>query len=90
MEREIIQKRAFLDVLIMIVLAASILLVYWQVKGFDFVSFDDYMYVRDNPLVRQGLTANNIRWAVTSMDAGNWHPLTWVSHMADVEFCDLS
>ena len=67
-------------------LSVSILVVYVQVKDFDFLSLDDYMYVRDNPIVAQGLTSENIRWAFTSMYAGNWHPLTWLSHMADVTF----
>src|SRR5229473_2766545 len=32
-----------------------------------------------------GLSWQNIRWAFESFDAANWHPLTWLSHMLDVQ-----
>lgn len=50
-----------------------------------FVAFDDDLYVTANPLVLGGLTARGVGQAFTSFHAGNWHPLTWLSHMADVE-----
>ncbi len=51
----------------------------------EFIKFDDHRYVTDNPHVRTGLTWANVRWALTAGYASNWHPLTWVSHMCDVE-----
>src|SRR5262249_42589385 len=48
-----------------------------------FVSYDDGVYVLDNPHVRAGLTGGGIAWAATATYAGNWHPLTWISHMID-------
>ena len=51
-----------------------------------FVSYDDGVYVLENPHVRAGLTAGGIAWAATATYAGNWHPLTWVSHMIDWSF----
>jgi Flp pilus assembly protein TadD len=51
----------------------------------DFVNFDDQLYVTANPTVQRGLTAANVRWALTATVAGNWHPLTWVSHMLDCQ-----
>jgi protein O-mannosyl-transferase len=77
------------DTLIIVFLTVSILAVYWQVKDFDFVSFDDYQYVRDNPHVIQGLSVTNIKWAITSLYAANWHPITWLSHMTDRELFGL-
>jgi protein O-mannosyl-transferase len=50
-----------------------------------FVNYDDEPYVVENPHVTRGLTSEGIRWAFTQSHASNWHPLTWVSHMADVE-----
>lgn len=52
---------------------------------YEFVSFDDYTYVRDNPHVQAGLTRASLRWALTSFDALNWHPLTWISLELDRE-----
>jgi len=51
-----------------------------------FVNYDDPDYITENAHVRQGLSWSNIRWAFTATDAYNWHPLTWISHMADVQF----
>jgi tetratricopeptide (TPR) repeat protein len=52
----------------------------------DFVGYDDPVYVTDNPHVRQGLTLADISWAFAATEAGNWHPLTWLSHQLDVSF----
>jgi len=54
-----------------------------------FVYFDDDQYVFENPPVVRGLTAEGVRWAFTTGHASNWHPLTWLSHMADVEWFGL-
>jgi tetratricopeptide (TPR) repeat protein len=82
--------RYYSDIFIYAFLCVSILSVYWQVLTFDFISFDDYMYVRDNPIVRQGITFEGIKWAFATMYAGNWHPLTWLSHMMDIEIFGLN
>jgi tetratricopeptide (TPR) repeat protein len=49
----------------------------------EFVNFDDYQYVRDNPHVHAGLTPASVWWATTSLAANNWHPLTWMSLQLD-------
>jgi hypothetical protein len=59
--------------------------VYSQVAGHGFVNFDDPQYVYENAHVLRGLTADGVVWAFTSGHASNWHPLTWLSHMLDVE-----
>ncbi|MCX5632879.1 MAG: tetratricopeptide repeat protein [Phycisphaerae bacterium] len=65
-------------------LAVSTLLVFWQVRNFDFVNYDDDMYVYENPHVLRGLTADGFISAFTSAPAGgNWLPLTWLSFMLD-------
>jgi hypothetical protein len=66
-------------------LVAATLLLYAPVRGFDYVQLDDPAYVTENPQVRAGLSWNGVAWAFTSGHAANWHPLTWLSHMADVE-----
>jgi Tfp pilus assembly protein PilF len=60
-------------------------LVYGQVVSFDFVDFDDYQYVTRNPAMARGITLDAVRWAFTSFYASNWHPLTWLSHLLDVQ-----
>ncbi|HWW03274.1 MAG TPA: tetratricopeptide repeat protein [Candidatus Acidoferrum sp.] len=51
----------------------------------EFINFDDTVYVTENSHVQQGLTWANVRWALTTSAAANWHPLTWLSHMLDWE-----
>jgi protein O-mannosyl-transferase len=55
-----------------------------------FVRIDDPLYVLNNPHVRQGMTWASLRWACTSADAQNWHPLTWLSLMLDSQCFGLS
>lgn len=63
---------------------------YWSVWENDFVNYDDPDYVLLNDQVKQGLTWNSIKWAYTAGHASNWHPLTWISHMADVSLFGLN
>jgi len=55
-----------------------------------FVSYDDEEYVLRNAHVRSGLTFGNAAWAVTATEAANWHPVTWISHMADVSLFGMA
>jgi|WetSurMetagenome_2_1015567.scaffolds.fasta_scaffold01238_7 protein O-mannosyl-transferase len=74
-----------------ILLLASVLLicgltflVYWRVSVARFlVSYDDELYVTRNAHVLTGPTPENIGWAFTTFETGNWHPFTWISHMLD-------
>ncbi len=66
------------------------LAVYWQTGNHDFINYDDNLYVTDNPRVKSGLTWAGARWAFTATHAANWHPLTWLSHMADMQLYGMS
>jgi len=79
----------YLELAICLFLAAATLAIYWQVMSHDFVNYDDYDYVTENPYVRTGLSKRSITWAFTSFHVGNWHPLTWLSHMLDCELFGL-
>lgn len=65
-------------------LVLATLLIYGQVRHHPFINFDDAQYVVENPLVAGGFTAEGAGRAFREPHAGNWHPLTWLSHMADV------
>jgi hypothetical protein len=54
-----------------------------------FLGLDDPAYITANPHVREGLTLGGVRWAATTFEAANWHPLTWISHMTDVRIFGL-
>ena len=70
---------------IYIFLGLATLLAFWRVTRCDFISFDDPQYVTENIHVQHGIAMEGIRWAFTTDHAGNWHPLTWVSLMLDVQ-----
>ena len=70
-------------------LVVSTLLIYWQVEQFDFLNYDDGAYVTDNGYVRDGLTVQGLVWAFTEFHESNWHPVTWLSHMLDVQLFGL-
>jgi hypothetical protein len=62
----------------------AVMAVYGQVLGHGFVSIDDPLYVSACAHVREGLTWKGFLWAWCNFDAANYHPLTWLSYMADV------
>jgi tetratricopeptide (TPR) repeat protein len=70
-------------------LVALVWATYWQAGANGFVAYDDPTYVQDNPVVRLGLTSHGLRWAFTHLVAANWHPLTVLSHMLDVQLFGL-
>jgi tetratricopeptide (TPR) repeat protein len=73
------------DWLVPLILVGAVLLAYASVLSAEFVNYDDQAYVTENRRVSGGLRAGNVAWALTAFEAGNWHPLTWISHMADCE-----
>jgi len=66
-------------------LIVSVVITYWPVQKLGFVRFDDPTYVTENPHVATGLTWSAVRWAFTSGYGANWHPITWLSHMLDIQ-----
>jgi tetratricopeptide (TPR) repeat protein len=75
--------------MIYLFLAIATLLVFWRVTICDFNNFDDPDYITINNHVKNGITLDGIRWAFTTDYFANWHPVTWISHMLDVQFFGL-
>src|SRR5208282_2036126 len=71
-------------------LVLATLLLYGPVTHHEFLTLDDRPYVTKNIHVSTGLNLGNVVWAFTSFHASNWHPLTWISHMADCQIFGLS
>jgi tetratricopeptide (TPR) repeat protein len=71
-------------------LAFATIAVYWPVTHFDFINLDDRDYVSRNPVVAQGLNWRGMQWAFQTGHAANWHPLTWLSHMLDVQLFGMN
>ena len=69
-------------------LVVVILTLYGRTHAHRFVAYDDPVYITENEMVARGLTMEGLRWAF-GFHAGNWHPLTWLAHMLDVELFGL-
>ncbi len=78
----------FLAPLAILVFLAA--LVFGRVGEFGYAPLDDYGYVVLRGQVRNGLSLDGFRWAFTTFSMSNWHPLTWLSHMADVSVFGLA
>ncbi len=70
-------------------LVFATLLLYGRVAHHEFLRYDDSQYVTDNIHVNTGLKPGNVGWAFSSFYEANWHPLTWISHMADCQLFGL-
>src|SRR5260370_25914862 len=72
------------------VLLASTIILYLPAFNAVFVNYDDPAYVTRNAHVLRGLSWSNVTWAFTATVEANWHPLTWISHMADLQMFGLN
>jgi hypothetical protein len=71
------------DVFVCVLLVVATFGVYLPVLRYPFVNYDDNVYITANRYVNMGLNWQNFNWAWTTMAAGNWHPVTWLSHQFD-------
>jgi protein O-mannosyl-transferase len=76
-----------LILLFVLLLSAGTAILYAPAVRNDFVNLDDPEYVTRNAHVLKGLTWPGFLWAFSVHNQGtNFHPLTWISHMLDVQW----
>ncbi len=68
-------------------LLVAVTIVFSQTPAYDFVNFDDDVYVYFNSALERGFGGDGLTWAFTTFHAGNWHPVTWLSLMLDWQLC---
>jgi len=83
-------RRRILIALIGLSLIAATLAVFLQIGNHPFLNLDDNAYITENGHVQSGLTFAGVAWAFTTMHAGHWIPLTWLSHMLDCQLYGLN
>jgi len=71
------------------VLAIAIIAIYAQTLRYDYIAYDDDVFVTDNATVKAGLTGASIAWAITTSYSSYWHPLTWLSYELDNQIFGL-
>jgi tetratricopeptide (TPR) repeat protein len=79
----------FANYLVAAALTLLILLIYSQVHDFSLTYYDDPENISMNVRVQQGLSLENIRWALTTTYANFRMPLVWISFMVDREIIDF-
>jgi tetratricopeptide (TPR) repeat protein len=77
-------------VIFCLLLVAATLAFYNPIVHNRFIDFDDSAYILKNSEVQSGLTWNTVKWSFTTFRAGNWHPLTWLSHALDCQLFRLN
>jgi protein O-mannosyl-transferase len=77
------------QLVVAILLVLAVALVFGQLRTHEFLNYDDPLYVTQNEHVQKGLTFDGIGWAFRSFDF-NWHPVTWISHMLDVQLFGMN
>jgi len=71
------------NILLCLILVVGVVAIYFPVHWQPFANYDDPDYVTDNIHVKAGLHWQTVKWAMTTHDAANWHPVTWLSHAFD-------
>jgi protein O-mannosyl-transferase len=83
-------RRNLVAAAICLALVALTVAVFGRTSGFDFVDYDDPTYVTQEPNIAGGLTWRGVVWAFTGSHSGNWHPVTTLSHMLDVQLFGMN
>jgi Tfp pilus assembly protein PilF len=71
------------SILIALILIILTIVVYWPVQNYEFINYDDQIYVTKNFRIQNGITVKSIKDTLKDFHTGNWHPLTMISHMLD-------
>ncbi len=72
-----------------LLIVAAVAVAYRAVPSFDFVNYDDDLYISENRALDGGLTLKNIRWALEanliygSREAEYWQPVTSITRLVD-------
>ncbi len=76
--------------IIVVVLVVLCLAIYGQTLQFEFINVDDRQYIYENPNIANGLNSTSVWWAITAVYSGNWHPVTWITHLLDVSLYGMN
>jgi tetratricopeptide (TPR) repeat protein len=76
--------------IVYVILTVVTLAVYWQVGQYDFVNYDDDVYITENSNIKSGITSDALRWAFSTKYFGLWNPLVWISFMLDYQLYGLN
>jgi len=72
-------------------LVAVITIAYLPLFSNSFIlTYDDPQYIVRNPHIQPGWSFDTWKWAWSSTDEANWHPLTWIVHALNVDLFGMN
>jgi Tfp pilus assembly protein PilF len=76
--------------IVYLILIVVTLAVFWQVNQYDFINYDDNVYVTENSHIQSGITLDGFLWAFSTRYVDLWNPLVWLSFMFDYQLHGLN
>ena len=73
---------------VIIAVVASVI-PYFSSYSFPFLTWDDPEYLTSRYEIHHGVSWDAVKWCFQTYSCANWHPLTWLSYLAEVEFFGL-
>lgn len=74
----------------MLLLTVVVAAVFGQVLDHDFINYDDPLFVVQNGNINAGISSASVKWSFVTFYESNWIPLTWLSHLLDVQLFGLN
>lgn len=85
-----IKQKQCVNIIAICLLVFMTIAIFIQVRNHEFIGYDDDRYITKNVHVQQGITWKSVHWAFSTTAVGNWHPLTWLSHLLDVQLFGMN
>src|ERR1035438_1742668 len=71
---------------ICLLLAGITLAIYWPVRHYGIIFYDDSNFVSETPEINAGLNGHSLAWAFTGVVLANWHPATNLTFLLTHQF----
>ena len=74
------------NIFICLLLAGITLAIYWPVRHYGIIYYDDPYFISETPEINAGLTGHSLAWAFTGVVLANWHPATNLTFLLTHQF----
>ena len=74
------------NLFICLLLAGITLAIYWPVRHYRIIYYDDPLFMTENEEINSGLNWHSLWWALSGMLVANWHPVTSLSFVLGHQF----
>ena len=78
------------NLFICLLLAGITLAIYWPVRHYGMVYYDDPLFLTENAEITSGLNWHSLWWALSGILVANWHPVTSLSFVLGHQFWGIN